>query len=969
MKIQTIIGLTGAFLLALSCTREEMSMQNTDGVLTATAEGNDLSTKVGFDKDGKFYWSTGDQIGVTTEENTTCFSSLTLSGGSGSATATFNGQVSGEISGYAVYPFNEHHSMSENTLTYCFPSEYTYEKVDSDFFTEQQGEGNSFNPAMWGSIEEGSTAMKHLGGVFCIKFESMPASAGTLTFTTDKAITGEFTADLSTGTPVLTSDTESSEGNTVTISFSGATEGQSGVFYIPVPTGTYNNVRIKVSDNTGTEKANIAAGNLAITRKLLKVLTISPGSIVGTPETEANDLDEAASILESNDAVSVTGQVSSEANIDIPAAEGNKTLILENIASDASLTVNDGNSEGPENESVDNLTISIPNNDADDFQPLDMDINMPNSTVTLAGNIGTAVFGTVTASTAENTLVISSGVTVQKVIVKKGNIRVNSGAVISEITKDESNSGTVTIYKEQGATIPESLDENTFKVVDASVADLNKVFTEGGEYILTEDMDITATKLTVPEGIDATLDLNGRTMLAANNANIVVYGTLTLKNSQGDGRIEATKDYGAPYTTGLIYITGEDAKMVMQGGTIYAVREDAANKGQFGVTVWDGGDFTIEGGRIEAGWYAIAGNGNNKTQNSIIEIKGGELISTADYAVYLPHSGETNVTGGLINGAAGGISIQRGSLNISGDNTQILSQDTGDTGEWNDGTGDLPNSAICVAGEYGACTVNIEGGTFLSKGDAITIDKQESTYTQDINVSGGTFSDPSVLTYYLAQGANINIELDSDYTGPGFGLYETEHDGYGKNSTITVDLNGHTWNVEDTPLFGSAGTESQYFHLEKGTAVTFKDGIIKAADENSGKMLIQNYCALTLDGINIMGGPNCSYIISNNNESCLIRNTTVTASEGNVAFDVYAFSTYEGVTVTVEGESVINGKVEFGGNNNNKNIYLIVNGGTFNGPLSVDENYYDSSVPNIQVSPTATFADEVMDSWSKYFVE
>ena len=112
-------------------------------------------------------------------------------------------------------------------------------------------------------------------------------------------------------------------------------------------------------------------------------------------------------------------------------------------------------------------------------------------------------------------------------------------------------------------------------------------------------------------------------------------------------------------------------------------------------------------------------------------------------------------------------------------------------------------------------------------------------------------------------------------------------------------------------------------------------------------MLFQNYCKLTLDGVTVLGGTACEYVISNNNGECNIINSTITAAEGNCAFDVFSFSSYEGVTVTVDGESVINGRVEFGGNNGKKTGELIVEGGTFNGDLVVTPEYYDSENPNI----------------------
>jgi hypothetical protein len=42
----------------------------------------------------------------------------------------------------------------------------------------------------------------------------------------------------------------------------------------------------------------------------------------------------------------------------------------------------------------------------------------------------------------------------------------------------------------------------------------------------------------------------------------------------GNGVIKATKDYVYQvYSTGIIYVDGEDAKMTMKSGNIYAVRE------------------------------------------------------------------------------------------------------------------------------------------------------------------------------------------------------------------------------------------------------------------------------------------------------------------------------------------------------------------------------------------------------------
>ena len=476
---------------------------------------------------------------------------------------------------------------------------------------------------------------------------------------------------------------------------------------------------------------------------------------------------------------------------------------------------------------------------------------------------------------------------------------------------------------------------------------MKEALAEGGTFVLSSDIDITELSgIQVPAGVQSTLDLNGHTIKAVNGetGNIVVYGELTLKDSHGEGKIVAEKDYVyQQYSSGVIAVVGENAKLTMEGGHIYAVREDAVNNGQFGIFLSKGGDFTMTGGKIEAGWYAVSGNGTDNTQNSVIEIKGGELISTSDYAIYLPQSGTTDITGGTVSGAAGAVSIRRGTLNISGE-AVILSNGEGNTGDWGDGTGNQSNCGIMVDPAYGACTVNIAGGTFSTAQNVIVFN-QNAAYASEssVNVSAGTFSDPTPLAY-LEKSADVKVALEKDFAGPGLGIFKN---GNGDAASVEIDLGGKQWVLGDEPLFGSTGTVSQYFHLEKDATVTFKNGTLVTENSGSGKMLFQNYCKLTLDGVTVLGGTACEYVISNNNGECNIINSTITAAEGNCAFDVFSFSSYEGVTVTVDGESVINGRVEFGGNNGKKTGELIVEGGTFNGDLVVTPEYYDSEKPNI----------------------
>ena len=222
----------------------------------------------------------------------------------------------------------------------------------------------------------------------------------------------------------------------------------------------------------------------------------------------------------------------------------------------------------------------------------------------------------------------------------------------------------------------------------------------------------------------------------------------------------------------------------------------------------------------------------------------------------------------------------------------------------------------------------------------------------DMTIIGGTFSDPGILQYLPKEGtANVKVALESDMTAPGF----VTQDG----QTVEIDMNRHTLTFGN-PTVGSPGTETNSCQLLKGSTVTFKNGTLISDNKD---IVIQNYSKLHLEDM-MLNTPNADYSISNNNESCTLDNVTINAGTGKCAFDVYSFSGYDGVTVTVNS-GTINGNVEFGGNNPKKNIKLIVNGGTFNGNLTVNEQYYDFNNPNIIISKEAVIGENAI-GWDKY---
>ena len=295
----------------------------------------------------------------------------------------------------------------------------------------------------------------------------------------------------------------------------------------------------------------------------------------------------------------------------------------------------------------------------------------------------------------------------------------------------DANTGFVTIVSAEFSPFTVAFDAPAAMVDGVAYDSLQAAVNAGGNVVLTKDADITKTGLTVAGTV--TLNLNGHEIHAANKepGNILVTGTLTLKDSVGTGKIWSDTTYveGTADKT-VIAVAGT---FNMESGTIDTVnKNDPSNNGHFGVGLQGNATVNIKGGTIKSGWYAVAGNGQDVSTTGNINISGGTLISTADYAIYHPQSGTTTITGGVVDGAAGGVVMQRGTLLVTGGS--IASKGTGDTGSWGDGTGGLSNAAIYLNAGYGDVTATIDSGaTLVAGGNAVRIAQGKEA---NINLSG-----------------------------------------------------------------------------------------------------------------------------------------------------------------------------------------------------------------------------------------
>lgn len=256
-----------------------------------------------------------------------------------------------------------------------------------------------------------------------------------------------------------------------------------------------------------------------------------------------------------------------------------------------------------------------------------------------------------------------------------------------------------------------------------------------------------------------------------------------------------------------------------------------------------------------------------------------------------------------------------------------------------------------------------EGYKWVDNGDG-TSTIAEANYVAEANgVKYESFDEAlRAISTVNAKGqflANGTVTLLADCSGNGYSI--------ASGSNLIIDFNGKTYTVDAEPLAGSTGTKTQAFQLLKDSTVIFKNGTLYS---EVAKMLVQNYSDLTLEGMTLtLENPNYypSYTLSNNNGDTMIIDSTINAnSKGGFAFDVCRYASYPSVSVTVTGDSEINGDVEiFASKGDPKDgLSLNLNGGTMSGDIVVDSTVAAIiENENVEVKKAADFVKEAPEGY------
>lgn len=211
------------------------------------------------------------------------------------------------------------------------------------------------------------------------------------------------------------------------------------------------------------------------------------------------------------------------------------------------------------------------------------------------------------------------------------------------------------------------------------------------------------------------------------------------------GKIAVTSGDGRAFYSVGVNTNISDAEIVSDGN--YAVEVDQAiltmNSGaisskQFGIVLFDGAGFVMEGGVVTSDSIAITGNGTSTGDK--ITINDG-MIQAGELGIYAPQvDGVTTINGGNIE-AKTGVEVRAGALNINGGS--IVVSDGAKYEVIGNGSGSTTTGAAVAVAQHTTrkpISVNITGGTFVGPVAFSEADPQDGDPVDvNLSISGGAF--------------------------------------------------------------------------------------------------------------------------------------------------------------------------------------------------------------------------------------
>ncbi len=481
MKKFLLGSMAFATMALTSCVQEnEDLLNNTFEVFSGEIISSNSRTSLG--SDNSVLWSDDDAINLF--KKTGYYQKYKVKEG-GSATAAFvydNDNTKGSTldQHYAVYPYAETNSINGQTISLDLSSLANQTYTASSFEGEKAvmvAKSETTNLPFMNALSVIRVNLNIGGAVIDATVSSIKITS------TDENInlTGNATVDMSQDKQPAVIVNDNNAGKVITLSAPDVKLSQDATpFYIMVPAGSYvaNTLAVEVTAvlNGEYQKCEFTLPAVTLERSVITTLSktfLDDNEWTGTTEgvnQNVSDVAAANNALQSIAGVKIedASDATEDSPITIPAKEADEAdqkHVIEFASMPASTVYISVEESAGSTKTVENLEVIVPVGTTTG----NLNINAPGTTVTIKATDGT-IIDTIEAITAENTLIIESGVTVNNLIVKGGNVEVYGK--VSNITRVDNNDPLTYIYVKAGAVIENYPAEAEIFVVDAD----NKVY-------------------------------------------------------------------------------------------------------------------------------------------------------------------------------------------------------------------------------------------------------------------------------------------------------------------------------------------------------------------------------------------------------------------------------------------------------------------------------------------------------------
>lgn len=396
---------------------------------------------------------------------------------------------------------------------------------------------------------------------------------------------------------------------------------------------------------------------------------------------------------------------------------------------------------------------------------------------------------------------------------------VNTGNAL-ETTALDNGDGTYSIGTDTNTAVAE-VNGSGYTTLAAAI----KTAKDGGTVKFLKD----ASDVTIPEGTNVTIDLNGKTISSANDHAITNNGTLTVTDNSSDS--SGTVDGGSTSGKGALY-NAPGATATLNGGTFTGSKWYVIKN--LGAMAIDGAAVKQEdigSSAIDNGYYGNLDNDCNviypTEANVTLTVKSGSVTGGMN-AVKNDDFGTLNISGGsFYTNASNGATI----LNWN------VATITGGTFKADESTPAVVSNGNCGDAYVGQLTIT--SGDFTG---GVTLFGQPvgTTGTATATITGGTFRGqllkPSNMEFSIA-GGTYSVEVPEEYCADGFAPKANGDGTYGvhTHSAVKTEAKEATCTEAGNTAYWYCSDCGKYFSDEALTKeIVLADTVIPATSHAYG---------------------------------------------------------------------------------------------------------------------------------------